>query len=864
MPQVRDQASTARSWVGAVLLVIGALVAYLPALHGQFVWDDDSWTTNILDVLRDFSGLRAIWSNLIALQQYYPLTGTTFWIDYQLWGFWTLPYHVENVLLHALAALLAWRLLVSLKFPGAWLVAAVFAFHPVMVESAGWITERKNVLSLSLYLGALLAYGRFNGFWNASRPAADSDKAHPLRSPTPSQGKEGSVPKESSGKGKRASSSAAPIAHPTRTDTDPTNWVAYGLALLLFILAMLSKTTAFSLPAVGLLLAWWKRGGLKWREDVLPSLPFFAVTIVFGCLTAWLERHHVGAGGSEWGISFPERSLIAGRALWLYLGKLFWPANLCFVYPRWQPNPHSLAEWLFPTSATAVVLALWFCRSRIGRGPVAAVLFFIGTLFPLLGFMNAYGMRYSFVYDHWVYLPSLGILSLGVGLLAHGATKLNRPRLLPVIGMVLVAVLAVLTWRQSHMYRDMETLWRTTLAKNPKAFLAEINLAYLLYQRGNTAEAVVHFEKALALQPDSVDVHSNLGAALLSLGQIDEAIAHLRRATEIQPRAANAHNNLGNALLRKGQIREAVVEFQKAVALAPALQRTGYNRLGNTSVEAGTHYNLGNALFQNGQADEAEIQFRTALQLEPTLATAHIGMGKVLLQKGLLDQAEAQFREAVGLGTELAKAHYGLGVVELQRRNPEQATVEFQRTLALDPNFAAARNNLGMLLLNLGRINEAITQLSLAVKLQPSLAEAHSNLGKALFRKGRSKEAVSEFEAALALEAANPQLLNNLAWVLATCPEASVRNGPRAVELAQQAHQLAGDRNSQILDTLAAAWAEKGNFSEAIAASQRALEMATAQTNTTQVEALRARLTLYRAGVPFRDQDLRSRETEPQ
>ena len=847
-------------WAGGVVLVLGTLGAYVPALHGQFVWDDDSWTTNIVDLLRDWSGLRSIWCHLTALQQYYPLTGTTFWIDYQLWGFWTLPYHVENVLLHALAALLAWRLLVRLKFRGAWLVAAIFAFHPVMVESAGWITERKNVLSLALYLGALLAYGRFNGFWEGpSEAGAESEKVLPSPRPSPhGRGpRESLAVRRSSGERRHPSSAGtgASIGQSTKTSTAGTEWRAFGNALVLFILAMLCKTTAFSLPPVVLLLAWWKRGRLRWREDILPSLPFFAVAMSLGCTTSWLERHHVGAGGAEWAIPFPERCLIAGRALWFYAGKLFWPADLCFVYPRWQQNSHSLWQWLFPASAAAAVLTLWLWRSRIGRGPVTGVLFFIGTLAPLLGFMNAYGMRYSFVCDHWVYLSSLGLITLGVGLLAQGAAELSRPRLLPVVGTVLVAVLAVLTWRQSRMYRDMETLWRTTLAKNPNAALAEINLAYLFYQRGHAKEAAVHFNRALELEPASVDAHSNLGAALITLGRIDEAIAHLRRAIEIQPTAANAHNNLGNALLRKGQVSEAVTEFQKAVE---------YNRSGNAALQAGSHYNLGNALFQSGQDDTAEAQFRAALQLQPSMADSHMGIGKVLLRKGLPDQAEAQFREALSFRPSLAEARFYLAAVLFHKGNPEEAVVEFQQALAIDPNYAAARNNLGTVLLSLERVDEAITQLSQALKLQPDLAEAHNNLAKAFLRKGRPKEAVAEYEAALALQKTNAQFLNNVAWALATCPEASVRNGARAVELARQADQLAGNSNPQILGTLAAAWAEAGDFPEAVAAGQRALELATAQTNTTQAEVLRARLASFQANIPFRDPELRSRENGAQ
>ena len=879
--RIRWQASS-----GAWLLVLCTLLAYFPSLSGQFVWDDDSWTTNIVPLLRDVSGLRAMWCQLTALQQYFPLTGTTFWIDYHLWGFWTLPYHVENVLLHTLAALLTWRLLVRLKFPGAWLVAAIFALHPVMVESAAWITERKNVLSLSLYLGSLLAYGRFTGFWAENSSQDTSPQCSGFKS-APGRSSERATVKAYSG--------------------------AYGLALLLFVAAMLAKTTAVSLPPTLLLLCWWKRGRLRWREDVLPTLPFFAFAFALGCVTSWVERHHVGTGGPEWAIPFPARCLIAGRALWFYGAKLLCPANLCFVYPRWQLNTSSLAQWLFPAGAFALVLALWVVRKRVGRGPVTALLFFLGSLSPLLGFINGYFMRYSFVCDHWTYLPSLGLIALAVGLLQKAASTFNRPRLVPIVAVVLLPVLGGLTWRQSGMYRNMETLWRTTLARNPGATMAQISLGNLLYQQGRSEEAVPCFEKALALQPGSADAHSNLGAALLNLGRVDEAIGHLRRALEIQPTAVNAHNNLGNALLQKGQLPEALTEFQRAVELAPGIAGAHYN-LGTALLQAGktqdavaalqrelelqpdraevsaqlgqallqdgrldeaiasllkavawqpglasAHYHLGNALLQKGALEEAHAQFQIALQLQPALAPAHLGLGNVLLRKGMVTEAEAQFQEALKIHPGLAEAYFDLAAVQLQQGHLEPAVVEFQKALAIEPNFAAARNNLGSVLLSLGRIDQAITELRQALKLQPNLAEAHNNLANAFFRKGQPKEAVAEYEAARAIQPGNPQLLNNLAWALATCPEASVRNGTRAVELARRADQLAGGSNPQILGTLAAAWAEAGKFPEAVTTARRALALATAQTNAPQVEALRARLALYQAGQPFRDQELKSR-----
>src|SRR5580658_6605696 len=366
--------------LGLIVIVLLGVLSYWPALSGQFVWDDNSWTTEILPILRDFSGLEKIWFQPTALQQYYPLSGTTFWIDYHLWGFHPLPYHVENILLHLTSAILFWQLLRKLQVPGAWLAGAIFAIHPVMVESVAWITERKNVLSMVLFLSSLLAYGRFSGYWNEPEPKRD--------------------------------------------------WWAWGLALVLFCAALLAKATAFSLPGVLLLICWWKRGTIRFKRDVLPTLPFFVISIGFCLGTSWLEKNHVGAKGPDWQISFPARCLIAGRAIWFYVGKLLWPSQLCFIYPRWHLNTGSWRQWMFPISVLAILLTLWQLRHRIGRGPLTACLFFIGTLFPALGFMNAYFMTYSFVCDHWVYLSSLGLFALSAALAVKAADRFQlRPAL---------------------------------------------------------------------------------------------------------------------------------------------------------------------------------------------------------------------------------------------------------------------------------------------------------------------------------------------------------------------------------------------------------------------------------------------------
>ena len=701
-------------------LVVVVFLSYSPALPGEFIWDDGSWTTGILDLLKNGSGLWQMWGDPTALQQYYPLSGTTFWLDYHFWKLWTPPYHVENVALHLISVFLFWRLLQRLEVPGAWLAAGIFALHPAMVESVAWITERKNVLSMVFFLGALLAYGRFNSFWK-------------------------------------------------NENDSPRKWGAYALAFVLLLAALLAKTTTFSFPAVILLIGWWKNGRIQWRRDILPSLPFFAVAVGLSATTAWLEKNHVGAAGPDFALTFPERCLVAGRAPWFYLGKLFWPENLCFIYPRWKPDAGSWWQWLFPVATLAALASLWLARKKIGRGPATAAFYFIGTLFPVLGFMDAYGMRYSFVWDHWVYLSSLGIFALAAATVARLAKHFGKPEMLFGFAAVLLPLLAVLTWNQSVMYSNLDTLWRTTIDRNHDAWMAHSNLGNMLIQNGNVGEALVHYQEALQIKPDSAEVQNDLGNALLQSGSVDEAIVHCQMALQINPDYADAHNNLGNALLQKGRVKEAIVHYQQALQINPDY--------------AEAHYNLGVALLQSGSVDEAIVQYQMALQIKPDYAQAHNNLGNALLQKG----------------------------------NVDEAVTHYQKALQIKPDYADAHNNLGVALLQKGRMEEAILCFQQALQIKPDYIEAHYNL----------------------------------AWVLATAPQASLRNGDQAVELAQQANQLAGGRSPVILRILAAAYAEAGRFGDARQNAEEAMDLARAAGQTNLMKQISDELKFYTTGRPF-------------
>ena len=634
-----SQSSRHWPWFLGLLLIAATFLAYLPALRGGFVGDDDSWTTQMSGLLHGLSGLRTMWFHLTALQQYYPLSGTTFWLDYQLWQFWTPPYHVENVLLHALAALLFWRLLLRLQLPGAWLAAALFALHPVMVESAAWITERKNVLSLVFYLGAFLAYLRY---------AQDEDSDGMCR------------PAEVPQSGTKAGNSTL--------DSRPST-LFYGLAFILFLSALLAKTTAFSLPAVILLIGWWKRGQIRWRADVLPTLPFFILSIGLCAVTAWLEKNHVGAEGPAFALTFPQRCLIAGRAFWFYPGNLFWPANLCFIYPRWQPDPGSVWQWLYPATAIGILFILWLARGRIGRGPASALFFYVGTLFPLLGFMDAYGMRYSFVWDHWVYLSALGIFALVAALVARVAESRRMSAATYGFAAIVLPALALLTWRQAGMYKDVETLWRQTLIRNPDCWMAQNNLGALLAARGKPVEAETLYREALTHTPDRAESLNNIGIALAAQGKLAEAIQYFDRARELKPDYAEAHYNTGIALANQRKWAEAIPFYERALQLKP-----GY---------AEAHYSLGIALATQKKWAEASQQYERALQLKPGYAEARYNLGVALAAQGKPAEAVQHFDRVLQLKPDYAEAHYNLGIALASQGKSAEAIIHFQKALTL-------------------------------------------------------------------------------------------------------------------------------------------------------------------------------------
>lgn len=505
----------------ALGILLASAVAYTPVRHATYIWDDDQYVTHN-ETLRTLAGLRDIWTDAYATPQYYPLVHTSYWLEYRLWQLDPLGYHVDNVLLHALGSLLLVLVLRRLDVPGAALAGFAFALHPVHVESVAWITERKNVLSGVFYFGAILAYLR------AVAPAVPS---------------------------------VAPVAR---------RW--YYASLALFVAALLSKSVTVTLPVALLLILRWRRGMRLARAEWAPLVPFLAVGGIMAGVTTWLERTHVGAAGAEWQLVWADRCVIASRAIWFYLSKLVWPWPLTFIYPRWDVTFTSGANPLWPLSIVVVAAALWKLRGRWRDGALLIACLFTVTLSPALGFVDFYPMRYSFVADHFQYLASAAPLAGLASLLARWFARSPSEPIRALGAAIVAAWLAVLggtTWQQAHVYRDAATVWRDTLAKNPAAWIAHLNLGSMDVGAGRVEDATRRFEEVLRLKPDEAIAHSNLSVMRTTAGDFAAAEAHARRAIEIDPALLGARVNLAIALEGQGRVDEAVQEYLAILARHP-------------------------------------------------------------------------------------------------------------------------------------------------------------------------------------------------------------------------------------------------------------------------------------------------------
>lgn len=583
--------STYHSLDQGKLLIALTFLACLPVLFGGFVWDDHSLIIGN-QMVHAPDGLYRFWFTREA-PDYWPLTSSMWWLEWRLWGNNPTGYHVVNLLLHAINAVLVWMILARLKVPGAWLAGAVFALHPVNVATAGWVSEQKNTLSMLFYGISILLYFRFD---------------------------------------------------------EEGRWRWYSLSLTAFLLALLSKTAVVMLPVVLLGCVWWTRGRVRWK-DFLRTVPFFALSLVMGLVTIRFQHAQPTYGHVVANANLAYRVAGSGWIPWFYIYKDILPTGLCVVYPKWHVDPSLWWTYLPGILLVGCLAIFWRQRASWGRPWLFAIGCFVATLVPVLGFVETAFYADSMVTDHWQYLAIPWVIGLTV---AAGATLCNRlgewRRSVSVLASIVVlAALGIATWGRCRVYANEESLWRDNLVKNPDAWMAHNNLGGVLMRNGKIIEAITHFRQAVWIQPRLAGAHYNLGNALVQEGKVTEAISHYEQALQIKPDFADVQYNWGTALMGQGRLAESALHFELALQIKPdfaeargnlgfILQQTGRTQEAATDYEQAlrlkpdyvdAHFNLGVALEKLGRTPEAIAHYQQALKLRPDFTTASDALARL-------------------------------------------------------------------------------------------------------------------------------------------------------------------------------------------------------------------------------------------
>ena len=669
----RSFVERANYWLIVAGIYIAAVVCYFPSMNGQFIWDDDYYVSQNAALRRGLDGLQQIWIGVypnpyayMVGTQYYPITHTTFWLQTRGHD-WPqplnpLPFHLVNVLLHATSAWLLWTILRKLKIPGALLAAGLFLVHPVQVESVAWITERKNVLSCVFLLLSTLFYLKYVKLVDDDVPV---------------------TPKPTGAKANKGLDFSLP--------TEP--WKIYSLSLLLFVLGLLSKSVIGVMPAIVLLIIWWKRGRIDLKKDVPPLLPFFALAIAMGAWTGWFERHVIGAQGPEWAFTFTDRLVIAGRAVWFYLGKLFAPYPLAFMYERW-----TIQAWqaMFGVGVVVALAGLFLFRRKLGRGPLALALIFVGALFPALGFVNYLPQRYSFVADHFQYHASIAVF-IGIAWLVTHFLRSSANW-----GFLLLLPLALLSMRQSQIYEDRETLWADTVFRTPSSWMAWNNLGNTRLEAAKLDSAADAFETALSIKSDNAE-------SIQGIGMVAERTGDLKTAFDLYEQAA------------------AVFET-----------RRGFTRRAEAN-GSGPHYNMGRLLQLAGKRDAAIAQYQNALQLNDRHLFALLNLSELLRQKGDYEGSISLADRALAIDPSSTGARMAIGnaLYDTFKRTGDQtkfqAAMDLWREVGeMDPKDPKVPTTIGRVLAEqFRRFDLAIPYFQQALKLDPENAAAKQNLALA-------------------------------------------------------------------------------------------------------------------------------------
>ena len=758
---------------GLICLALGliTLAVFAPALtHDFLVYDDQVYVTENPHVQAGLTWQGVAWAfRSYAASNWHPVTWLSHMLDCQLYGSKPTGHHLTNVLLHVANTLLLF--LVLSRMTGAVLrsagVAALFAWHPLHVESVAWGAERKDVLGAFFWMLTLWAYARYS---EVQGPKSDVQ----------SQG-------------------IRNTQHAPRFTLHAPRF--YLLALFFFALGLMSKPMLVTLPFVLLLLDYWPLGrsaecGARgaesgrpevqrtpsgWTRLVAEKLPFLTLSAISCVLTVWAQQRSYSVA-SVAGLPLSRRIPHALVAYAHYLGAMVAPHHLAAYYPY----PNTTTAFAIAGAGIVLVLLSFLAFRFATRRPYFMVgwLWYLGTLVPVIGLVQVGDQAWA---DRYTYLPLIGLflaIVWGLADLARetgfGGADRTKARRAVLSGVTVAVGLGLLagTWHQLGYWKDTRTLFQHAAQVTRHNARAITVLGSLLANEGKLQEAMALYAQALRYEPNNPEAHFFLGTALEKQGKLAEAIPEYTQALWFKPFQERTHLALGVTFARLKRYKEAVAHDRAALAINPE--------------SAIAHNNLARLLHTQGQLEEAIDHYSTALKFEPKLAQAHNNLGVLLLQKGRLAEGAAHLEEAVRLNPADPESQYNLALALNQQEKWNQAAVIFSR---LAPGL-------------------------------PKDSNLHYQFGLALAHLQKTREAMSHYAHSLVLQPDFPDALDRLAWILATAPQAEFRNGEEAVRMAERACDLTGQKNAQLLATLAAAYAEAGRFPEAVSTAEQARNLA--------------------------------------
>jgi protein O-mannosyl-transferase len=647
--------SCGSTWAGVALLVVTTAVVYLPAISGGELLDDDLLLTKS-KIVKASDGLLQIWFTAKA-PDYWPLTNSTFWIEWRLWGNDLTGYHITNLVLHILESLLIWGLLQKLGVPGAFWGATLFAVHPVNVESVAWIASRKNVVALLFFLLSVWWY---------------------LKAEEQSSAAGGSLTRKTLAK------TASLWDRATDFSVDEFSGVWYWLSLAAFVLAMFGKGSVAVMPALLLCIVWWKRP-LEWR-DARRMLPFLAAGAALAWLNLWFQTHDTEKVIRN--VDFAQRVLGAAGAIWFYLYKAVWPFNLALIYPEWKINAGSWLWWM-PLCGLGLATAALFLAAkpwRAARNSVCpfwfAWLFFAAALFPVIGLCDVGFMKYALVADRYLHIALLAIVALaaaGIGTVRAKSAR-NTRWLVLVSAAAVVTVLAVVSWRQSALYIDRFTLFQAAKEKNPDCWMIHQTLGTWELNHNRPEESIPYFRKALELcpaeSPDRGRIHAHYGRALFKLGRKQEGIEQWESALAAGCATPEITDALGKKYREARDIDKLMSYYSRLTELYPD--------------NSAFHDNFGMTLAQVGRLPEAIKQYRRAIELDPQNAEALNNLGVACYCRGDISQAVDCYQRALLCKPDYAEAHYNLAGVFYRTDAIPDAITHLEAAVRVRPDHGSA------------------------------------------------------------------------------------------------------------------------------------------------------------------------------